>query len=510
MKPKNEIKTFVLDTNVLLHDPDCIYKFQENRVVIPVEALVELDNKKKVQGELGRSARQIHRNLRILFQTENCHPEEQNFSLRSVLPKKGELCLVINDGEIKEAPECEKLRKKLRSALITIDQPDHRILASALYLQEIKKIPNIILVTKDNNMAVKGHALGLNAQDYLNDKITTQELKEYRSIEIPYEAFDGLYRTFQKNDPKNNKPLENDRSFFLNLENFDLSNLETNEYLIFKCQEQSIPARHTGEGYFKDLPIYTEFNSSKGGSRNGLQMPKGVRVIPKNLEQWILMDAILNPDIKLVTCRGIAGTGKTFISIATAIAELFSEKTHYEKLYISRPVVQIGKDLGALPGELDAKIAPYMQPYFDNLEVLFSKPRRNNGDKTSKKPKVFGMREGSSSPNKNYQWLLDTNQVEIEAMTYIRGRSISNAIMIIDEAQNMTPHEAKTVVTRMAEDSKLILIGDPQQIDTPFIDAQSNGLVYVRERMKEVPIVAHVKLFEGVRSELSKFVANKM
>ena len=511
MTEKKNPKLFVLDTNVLLHDPNCIFKFEENIVVIPVETLVELDRKKTAQGELGRSARQIHRVLRGFFEDKPLLHSNQGTKssfLECPLPEQGILRIFINDGYVLRQPECEPLRERIRASIIHIDDPDHRIMASALYIKEFTPDSEVVFVTKDNNMAVKAMSLGLKVQDFLNDKITTKELREYRKVEIPYDEYTALFDTF--NNVDHSVEELPDTSFKLDMEFFKDAELQINEYVIFTSEEQQLPARYVGEGYFKDLPIYTEFNSVQGGTRHGIQLPKGNRVIPKNFEQWILMDAILNPDIKLVTCRGMAGTGKTFLTIATALSLVLSENSHFEKLYISRPVVEIGKDLGALPGELEAKLAPYMQPYIDNLEVLFSQRRNKAGEgkKGSKKPIFTGGKDGGASqPNKPYQWLFDGGFLELEAMTFIRGRSIANAIMVIDEAQNMTPHEAKTVVTRMADDSKLILIGDTQQIDTPFLDAQSNGLVHTRERMKSLSLAAHTKLFEGVRSELSEAAA---
>lgn len=513
MTKEKRPKLFVLDTNVLLHDPNSIFKFEEHTVVIPVETLVELDRKKTAQGELGRSARQIHRVLRSFFEGHPLlHSDKGTKSshLEVELPEQGRLRIFINDGYVLRQPECEALRERIRASIIHIDEPDHRIMASALYIKEFNPEEEVVFVTKDNNMAVKAMSLGLNVQDFLNDKITTKELREYRKVEIPFDAYSSLFDTF--NNVDHNAEELADTSFKLDLEFFKETELQINEYVIFTCDGQELPARYIGEGYFKDLPIYTEFTSVQGGTRHGIQLPKGNRVIPKNFEQWILMDAILNPEIKLVTCRGMAGTGKTFLTIATALSLVLSEQSHFEKLYISRPVVEIGKDLGALPGELEAKLAPYMQPYMDNLEVLFSQRSNKGGDgkKNSKKPIFNAGKDGASSPHKPYQWLFDGGFLDLEAMTFIRGRSIANAIMVIDEAQNMTPHEAKTVVTRMADDSKLILIGDTQQIDTPFLDDQSNGLVHTRERMKNLSLAAHTKLFEGVRSELSEAAAHLM
>jgi PhoH-like ATPase len=258
-----------------------------------------------------------------------------------------------------------------------------------------------------------------------------------------------------------------------------------------------------------------------------------MRVIPKNYEQWIFLDALLNPEIKLVTCFGRAGTGKTFLSIAAALSQVLSDFAPYKKLYVSRPVVQIGKDIGALPGTKEEKLSPYIQPYFDNLEVLFSRSGAPASAQVSPSSKqliatdsqrkqkkaqamksaqpIFGSQfQQVGQPRKPYQWLIDSGLIEIEAMTFIRGRSIGHAFMIVDEAQNMTPHEAKTVITRIGEGSKVVLIGDLDQVDTPYLDGKSNGLIHTYDRMKGHSITANVRLLHGVRSALSELAAQVM
>ena len=337
--------------------------------------------------------------------------------------------------------------------------------------------------------------------DYRTLKITTKAMQDFREL--------GQVEVKVKEDPM---PL-------------------INEYVMLTSDAWSEPARHVGEGAFVPLTLYREFLSTDSGSRKGLQMPRGMRVIPKNFEQWIFLDALLNPEIKLVTCFGRAGTGKTFLSIAAALSQVLSDFSPYKKLYVSRPVVQIGKDIGALPGSKEEKLSPYIQPYFDNLEVLFSKnsapasaqptaremvatDTRNKKKKAQamKAPQpIFGSQfQPVNQPRKPYQWLIDSGLIEIEAMTFIRGRSIGHAFMIVDEAQNITPHEAKTVITRIGEGSKLVLIGDLDQVDTPYLDGKSNGLIHTHERMKGHAITANVRLLHGVRSALSELAAQAM
>jgi PhoH-like ATPase len=496
-------KTYVLDTNVLIHDPESLFKFDEHTVAVPVEVLSELDRLKTQPGQLGASARRVNRSIRALFENRALKEIAEGDpakpgALHAKLRDGGELRVVVNDSLIREHFNGER-SERLRAVFMQVDAPDHRIIASALYLRDTTKGP-VILVTKDACMALKAQALGLEVQDYRNDRIETSDVGDYKTVEVKLkgEAVPAV-----------------------------------NEYVLLTSSDWSEPARHVGENVFVPLGLYREFLSTDSGARKGLQMPRGMRVIPKNFEQWIFLDALLNPDIKLVTCFGRAGTGKTFLSIAAALSQVLSDFSPYKKLYVSRPVVQIGKDIGALPGTKEEKLSPYIQPYFDNLEVLFS---RNGApaapqvapsgkgllatDSQRKQKKAQAMKSAQpifgsqfqqvGQPRKPYQWLIDSGLIEIEAMTFIRGRSIGHAFMIVDEAQNMTPHEAKTVITRIGEGSKLVLIGDLDQVDTPYLDGKSNGLIHTHERMKGHAITANVRLLHGVRSALSELASQLM
>jgi PhoH-like ATPase len=509
---KSPTKTYVLDTNVLLHDPESIFNFDEHRVVLPVEVLSELDRKKTKPGALGANARSVNRYLRELF-SEALKNAKAGAQLIAQYEVEGELRVVVK--EHLKTPS-EAIQTNLKNTLISLSEPDHRILATALYIQNeyMGTDPDheVIMVTKDSNMALKGMALGLKVEDYLTDSIQGEDSDEVRvlTLENPQE----LELLISKPDAR------------LFIPGPDSADILINEYVILECEGIQEPARHIGDGIFLNLPIYREFCDKGSDARTGLQLPRGNRVIPRNLEQWIFMDALLNPEIALVTVRGKAGTGKTFIAIATALSEVLSSRSPYKHCYISRPVVNMGKDLGALPGEKEDKMAPYIQPYFDNLEALFGKKRntesgtrtddrtqtasKTSQKKSKKQPQIFkgSKPQGQQPPQKPYQWLLDTGAVEIEALTFIRGRSIADSYMIVDEAQNLTPHEVKTLVTRMGEGSKLILMGDPAQIDSAFLDSTSNGLVLVRERMSNLPLAAHVSLVEGVRSPLSDAAAD--
>ena len=473
--------------------------------------LEELDGKKTAPGELGFAARKIHRDLRALFNDALAPPPELNghgnSALSRDLPGGGRLIMVINDYVVNGKLSTEGINR-LKATLVDMQQMDSRILASTFFLKEVCADQRVILVTKDANMALKGIALGLEVQDYMNDKVTaaSSPVGGYKTLSLEKEQ----YQTFIAQHG-----IELSRQL--------TDELELNEFVFFSDGDFKEPARYRGEGQFETLII---------GPEVGIKIPKGIRMTALNDEQRMLMDAILDEDIKLVTCRGKAGTGKTLVSIAMALYQTLGEDNLYERLFITRPMVHIGKDTGALPGTLEEKMGPYIAPFFDNLEVLFSNraiARRPDLDpkqahleritSTRKRKKAMarlakqpGNQESeaddSAKVRKPYQFLFDYGIVEVEAMTFIRGRSLANTIFIIDEAQNLTPHEAKTVVSRMAEGSKVILLGDPQQVDSMFLDAWSNGLVHTRQRLKGTAITAHLELTTGVRSELADLAAD--
>lgn len=487
-------KYYVLDTNVLLHDPESLHKFQEHTVVLPSEVLVEMDRKKTAEGQLGANARRIHRVLRDLFDSrslEECAKGEG--VLEATLQNGGNIRFVITAE--KDFTEDEK--STLNAALIDRNQPDHRILAAAYHLKQTSKHP-VILVTKDANMALKGKLLGMPVEDYRNDRVSEVENDGYREIIVDADTFEIL-ENYEWDHPE--------------AEGFEIEVPEDayiNEYFLVKCDDECYqgivePVRYLGEGLVDLLPLYRQHlrQDVNKSDKNGLQMPNGVRVIPRNVEQWIHLDALMDPAVTLVTCKGKAGTGKTFIAMAAALHEVLSEHSHYQRLLVARPVVEMGRGIGYLPGTKEEKMAPYMQPYFDNLEVLF--PNRKSSNNSNKKNIAAG---NGTAPLKPWERFQQQGILEIEALTYIRGRSIPNCLIVVDEAQNLTPHEVKTVITRLAQGSKLILLGDPYQIDNPFLDSRTNGLVYARDRLRGKPIVAHTKLVEGVRSELAELGAN--
>lgn len=504
-----EAKIFVLDTNVLLHDPQCLHKFEDNTLAIPVEVLEELDRKKSAPGELGFAARKIHRDLRALFDDELAVPPELkgkgNTALSRDLVNGGRLIVVINDYFVGKDSESEGM-KRLKATLVDMEKMDSRILASVFFLKEVCTDSRVILVTKDANMALKGIALGLAVQDYMNDKVTSSKIgggaKTITVDKVEFKRFVDEHGV--------DLPPEQTSHLFLN------------EYIFLSDGTTTEPARYRGDGQIEALIL---------GNEVGIKIPKGIKIHPLNDEQRMLMDALLDEDIKLVTCCGKAGTGKTLVSIAMALYQTLGEDNLYERVFITRPLVHIGKDTGALPGTLDEKMAPYIAPFYDNLEVLFSnrkitkqpaseetthieritsnRKRKKAIAKLAKQPAQSDVSDDEETKSrKPYQFLFDYGMVEVEAMTFIRGRSLANTIFIIDEAQNLTPHEAKTVVSRMAEGSKVILLGDPYQVDSMFLDTWSNGLVHTAQRLKGTEITAHLELVTGVRSELAELAAD--
>lgn len=493
-----KVKTFVLDTNVLLHDPQSIYKFEDNNLAIPVEVLEELDAIKGEQStERGRNARRVHRILQELL------PDSRSMLEGVELPTGGTLSIIINPY-LMDGGRSSPAMDRLRAILPDLSKKDNRIIAAALFVQE-QYPPPTILVTKDVNVQLKARAVGLESEDYLNDKVPeTDEELSYR--EIPLNIYE-LQRFASEGE-------------------FDLGDeaskpLYLNEYVLLRSDEgKTMPARYYGDGIVRRLKL-PDF----------VKAPGGIPIRARNLEQQFFMDALLDDSIAMLTCFGKAGTGKTLLSVACALHQTHDDHSRYDGVSISRPVIALGKDIGFLPGTLEEKMKPWLQPYHDALEVLIpSKPQKEPqfaAKKVSKKKfkkhddhQTMAMNapqpshashnggHGNATVVKPYERLLKSGLVEIEALAFIRGRSIARRFFILDEAQQLTPHEVKTVITRISEGSKIILIGDPAQIDNPYVDARSNGLVYCHNRMKGQSIAAHVKLTKGERSKLAELAAD--
>lgn len=498
LKVSAKVKTFVLDTNVLLHDPQSIYKFQDNNLVIPVEVLEELDAIKTEQStERGRNARRVHRILQELL------PDSRTMLEGVQLENGGTLSVVINRYLVDQNFTSPAMQR-LRAVLPDLAKKDNRIIACALFVQE-RFPPPTILVTKDVNVQLKARAVGLESEDYLNDKVP-ESVEEVAYPEIPVTIYE-LQRFCSEGE--------------FELEEDEAKKLHLNEYVLLRSHEgKTMPARYYGDNIVRRLKI-PEF----------VKAPGGIPIRPRNLEQQFFMDALLDDAVGLITCFGKAGTGKTLISTACALYQTQDENSKYDGVSISRPVISLGKDIGFLPGTLDEKMKPWLQPYFDALEVLIpSKPPKEPqfaSKKVSKKKKkkhddivmamntpqpahVSGNGHGHNNGPvvKPYERLIKSGLVEVEALCFIRGRSIARRFFILDEAQQLTPHEVKTVITRISEGSKIVLIGDPAQIDNPYVDSRSNGLVYCHNRMKGQPIAAHITLTKGERSKLAELAAD--
>jgi PhoH-like ATPase len=504
-KVSTKAKTFVLDTNVLLHDPPSIFKFEDNNLAIPVEVLEELDGIKTEQStERGRNARRVHRILSELL------PDSRSMHEGVKLATGGTLSVIINpwiaDPALRDTPEMVAFR----AVLPDLGKKDNRIIACALYVKS-RYSPPTILVTKDVNVTLKARAVGLEAQDYLNDKVAeVDDEGDYREIAVTvYE----LQRFASEGE--------------FTLEEETAKTLTLNEYVLLRSTEgKTMPARYYGDGRVARLKI-----------PDWIKAPGGITIRGRNLEQQFFMDALLDDSITLVTCFGKAGTGKTLLSIGCALHQTHDDHSRYDGVSISRPIMALGKDIGFLPGTMEEKMKPWLQPYFDALEVLIpSKPPKDPqfaAKKVSKKHRKGGASAlamsnsalagpvpaaggaggggGSAGPNasmKPYERLIKSGLVEIEALAFIRGRSIARRFFILDEAQQLTPHEVKTVITRISEGSKIVLIGDPAQIDNPYVDSRSNGLVYCHDRMKGQSLAAHVKLTKGERSRLAELAAD--
>lgn len=472
-KRTNQGKNYILDTNVLLHDPHCIERFAENHVWIPVDVLAELDKFKNEQSERGANARAVHRSLTALF-------AKNGKSITKGVPTEGggTLRLAVYDFEGTDASSAAIAR--FRRIFHDTERVDHRILACVLLIQANQPGP-AILVTKDLNMQLKGLAVGLQCEDYLNDKVHSKDVEsfELRCIDVhPHE----LQRFASSGE--------------LQLSGARLSELTLNEYVLLCAGERkTMPARLLANGRFVRLQI-----------PESLHIPRGVDLRPANLGQQCFVDALLDPNISLVTCYGQAGTGKTLLAIAAGLHAVFGKA--FNGMTVSRPVVAMGDTLGFLPGSLEEKMRPWLQPIYDAFEVLL--PQTGYNEKSSKHKAQQFVPQPAPLARKPYEQLIEQGLVEIEALCYIRGRSIPRRFFVLDEAQQLTPLEAKTLVTRMSKGSKLIMVGDPGQIDNPYVDSLSNGLVYTRNRLKGQSIAAHVSLHKGERSALAEIGAKFM
>lgn len=464
-----DAKNFVLDTNVLLHDPGCLNRFADNHLCIPADVLSELDKFKNEQTDRGANARQVHRKLTEMF--SNAGSVTQGVATDG----GGTIRLVIYDPSF--CGENSDLLAQFLRIFPDKARVDHRIMAVTLLLSEYNDAP-VVLVTKDLNMQLKARAVHIVCEDYQNDKVDPREVSNYDIFPVTVDAAE-----LQRFASSGHLTLPHERR----------QGVVLNQYVLLTVDEkQTMPARLDPEGVFVRLQ-----------APGVLRIPDGHHLKPLNLGQKCLIDALLNPDISLVTCYGQAGTGKTLVAVAAGLHEMFNRR--YNGITISRPIVAMGAQLGFLPGDLDDKMRPWLQPIYDALELLMAPP---GGGQAPRRKQV--KKDGDLKSVKAYEHLVEQGVVEIEALCYIRGRSIPNRFFVLDEAQQLTPQEAKTVVTRMSRGSKLVLVGDPAQIDNPYVDSRSNGLVYTRNRLKGQPFTAHVSLSRGERSPLAEAGAQLM
>lgn len=426
-------KTFVLDTNVLLYDPDALLKFPGQQVVIPVTVLEELDTMKRLPNELGKNSRDV---IRLL----------------DSLKKQGSGNL--HTGVTLENDSTVRIQIEIATDLkneFALSNNDNRIIMAAFFLQAKKQ--KVVFVSKDLAARVKAESIGLEAEDYENLKYSYDTIYTgMNQIELPKIEIDHFYKDGRIQVP--------------NLK------CNPNEYFIMNSPEHS-----SGVG---------KYDASTGSIESLLKVPNIWGVKPRNVEQKCAIDLLMRDEIKLVSLIGPAGTGKTLLALACGLRKVFDEGI-YSRILVSRPIVPLGRDIGYLPGTKEEKLFHWMQPIYDNLEYLCGSHGAVNTE--------------------TLQWVMESKKIEMEAVTYIRGRSLPKMYMIIDEAQNLTPHEVKTIISRAGEGTKVILAGDPTQIDNPYLDKDSNGLTYAVGKFMDRKIYGHIFLDKTERSELAALAA---
>lgn len=429
-------KTFVIDTNVLLHDPRALMQFPRHHILVPVAVLEELDKMKRLPNELGKNARETIRLLDSLktLGTGNLHTGVK----------------LDNGSTVRVQPEL-KVEYKYDFAM-TIN--DNRIIMAAYLLQEQGE--RVVFVSKDFAARIKAEAIGIEAEDYENLKYSYDSVyKGIQHINLSKHEIDLFY--------KNGR---------LQVENLQC---RPNEYFVMTSPEHS--------------SAVGKFDPTHGNIESLIKVTHIWGIKPRNVEQRCAMDLLLRDEIKLVTLVGPAGTGKTLLALACGMRKVFDEGT-YSRILVSRPIMPLGRDIGYLPGTKEEKLFPWMQPIYDNLDFLCAST-------------------GGES-NETLKWVMDSKKIEMEAVTYIRGRSLPKMYIIIDEAQNLTPHEVKTIVSRAGEGTKVILAGDPTQIDNPYLDKDSNGLTFTVGKFVDHRIYGHVFLDKTERSELAALAAEVM
>lgn len=433
-------KTFVLDTNILLADPNAILSFQDNEIILPFVVLEELDRHKTNQGEVGLNAREVSRQLHDFLKIA----DRQTMKRGITLPNGGKLKVVSSSAYISELSE-----------ELGVDKADNHILAVCL---GVKKS---ILVTNDMLLRVKADACGIPNEDYRKNVVADSIESMYSGVRELVVSKDTLGDLWNK---------QRDRQFLSEFVHGSIQNLQPNEFI------------HVKNGGSNKPFLVRQSDTTVRFVPEEYELPK---VKPRNLEQRLALDLLMDDSINLVTIVGKAGTGKTLLALAAGLEQVV-EKKKYKSLLVCRPVQPLGKDIGFLPGTKEEKMEPWIAPIKDNLRFLLTSD---------------GRKSKNSDTSLNYYF--DRGLIEVEAMTYIRGRSIADAYMIIDEAQNLSAHELKTIITRVGEGTKIVLTGDVEQIDNMYVDSVSNGLAVAVERFKEYDIAGHITLKKGERSKLA-------
>jgi PhoH-like ATPase len=437
-------KNYVLDTNVLLHDPHAIFKFEDNDLILPIYVIEEIDQFKRDSNERGRNARAVTR------------------VLDAERAKNGSLAQGVRIGEGGSLRVHVPDRRPRLEIALNPASGDHAILQTAIDLRDASPDKPTIFVTMDVNLRIRADALGLVTEAYENQSVDAERL-ETGIVELAVSAAE-LDKFFESGSTKPPPGEE----------------LHANVSVALR---DDAPRPRTALGRFH----------LDSGEIRALKVPREpvVGVRPRNKEQSFALDLLLDDRIRLLTILGKAGTGKTLLALAAGL-KLTVEDGVYARLLVSRPVMPLGRDIGFLPGDVNEKLNPWMQPIYDNLEFLLAA----GGGKRR------GMR--------GYDDLFNSGQLQVEPLTYIRGRSLPQQYVIVDEAQNLTPHEVKTVITRCGEGTKIVLTGDPFQIDNPYVDSSTNGLSVTADRLRGEGIVGHILLSTGERSELANIAANKL
>jgi len=443
MAKAKEKKIFVLDTSVILFSHDSILNFAEHDVGIPITVLEELDQFKKGNDTKNFEAREFTRLLDKLAKDQ---------MLQDWIPLNGK-----SKGKFKVLMD---VQSPVDTQLVFSDHKnDHRILNAALALKQLEKNRKVLLVTKDINLRLKAKSLDLHAEDYETGKIKNAEQLDTGKEELEGISSDYIDTIFKEG--------------FVDRKNiFGRTKPMANKFYILKSDKNSVLAYHQpAEKVLKQVekrPVY------------------GIK--PKNAEQTFAINAMLNPEIRLVSINGVAGTGKTLLALASAL----EQRREYKQIYLARPIVPLSnKDIGYLPGDIKSKLNPYMEPLWDNLKFIQNQFKESDKEFT----RITDM--------------VNQEKLLITPLAYIRGRSLSNIFFIVDEAQNLTPHEVKTIITRAGQNTKIVFTGDIYQIDTPYLDSQSNGLSYLIDRVKDHPMFAHITLEKGERSDLAN-LANEL